>query len=486
MRILISVLIIGFAAQMPTLSLARELTFDEAIDIAVNHSSRGQIIRGDREVAERTYFAKKVGFWVPEISIRGSIPGYEVNETYSYLPGTDTKTTGQRTTIDWESYINFDQNLITGGKLTFRAYLRRNDWVYPQLDRINDLLVTVDEDRNLGSFDLTLDQPILKPSEPKYELSNKKDDLEIARLTHQEDIATVKQEVAEAYFGVLQLTLHQQMAADRLESARLQTGIDSIKFAEEVLSEEAWLESVSARLDAELEQFDVESNLAAQRRELAILLDLESITDIEVSAPDVAAMIDSATAGRLLANTQAAIPVLKAHHEFRKADRAARYEASSRGLTGTLSANFGKEKGRVETSLQGTDDLNLNDWGINLQFNYPIWDGGVSGASVKAAELAAEKARIEYESAQKASHSEIENLINGIGVSLRKLQVLQQQINLARNRLNIALSRFEDGQISRIKYLEDSAEYLQAENSYYEELKNYLIDTFRLEGKFSS
>ncbi|RKX28369.1 MAG: hypothetical protein DRP47_04470 [Candidatus Zixiibacteriota bacterium] len=479
-------LIICFIIVLPTVVSARELTFNEAINIAVNHSSRGQIIRGDLDVAERSYFARKVSFWVPEISIRGSIPAYEVNETYSYLPGTDTKTTGQRTMVDWESYINLDQNLITGGKLTFRAFLRRNEWDYPQLDRNNDLLVAVDEDRRLGSFDLTLDQPILKPSEPKYELNNKKDDLEIARLTRCEALAALKQEVAEAYFGVLQMTLHKKIADYRMESARLQANIDSLKFIDSVLSEESLLESTSARLDTELEQFDIESELLAKQRELFILLDFESGRDLVVNAPQIMTGIDSTTVRRLLADADVAVPVLKAKCEYRKAERAARYEASSRGLTGTLSATYGKESGRVETTLQGRDDLDLRSWGVNLMFDYPIWDGGATGASIKAAELTAEKARIEFERTLKASKSEIESLINSISISSRKLEILNQKISLTKNRLDIARSRFEDGQISKIKYFESSIEYLESQNNYYEELKNYLIDTFQLEGKFSS
>ena len=43
---------------------ARELSFDEAIDIAVNKSRQSEIIKGDLEVAERTYYAKKVKFYL--------------------------------------------------------------------------------------------------------------------------------------------------------------------------------------------------------------------------------------------------------------------------------------------------------------------------------------------------------------------------------------------------------------------------------------
>jgi len=458
---------------------ARDLTFEDALDIGLNRSSRSEIMRGNLEVAERNYFAKRIGFWLPEISIRGSIPAYESNESYSYLPGTDEKVFGKRTTVDWDSYINLDQNLISGGKLTFQAFLRSNDWEYPQRGAV------VEETRKLGSFNLTLDQPILKPSDPKNELNNKKDDLEIARIARQEEAAALKEEIAEAFFGVLQMSLHKQIASEKLESARLQSSIDSIKFLEEVISEEDWLVSSSNRLDAELEQFDIENNLTSKQRDLAIILDLEINEDLTLYPPQTYAELTPEKSGQLLSAADFSSTVKKAQHEYKKSQRAARYEASSKGLTGALTANFSKESGRVETTVQGQEDLDLDTWGIKLEFNYPIWDGGASGAAVQAAHLQSEQARIEYEKAQKSSKAEIENLINSINISAKKINVLNQQIDLAKDRRNIADFRYKDGQISIITYFETSIAYLEARNNYLEELKNYLIDTFKLDSKFS-
>ncbi|MFH2048086.1 MAG: TolC family protein, partial [bacterium] len=427
---------------------AQEISYEDALDIALNRSSRGEIIRGNLEVAEKNYFAKRVSFWVPEISIRGSVPAYESNEDYTYLPGTDQKVLGKRTTVDWDSYINLDQNLISGGKLTFQAFLRSNNWEYPQQG------VIIDEQRRLGSFNLTLDQPILKPSDPKNELNNKKDDYEIARITKQEETASLMGELTEAYFGVLQMTLHKQIASEKLESAKLKTGIDSIKFLEEVISEEDWLISSSERLDAELEQFDIENNLTTKRRDLAMILDLEINENLVLSPPKNIEELTPEKSRLYLASADNSNTVKKAEHEYKKAQRSSRYEASSKGLTGTLTANYSKESGRVEITLQDRRDLNLNTYGIKLEFNYPLWDGGASGASVQAAQLQAEQSRIEYEKALKSSRSEIESLINSVNISSKKLKVLKQQIDLAKNRRDIADFRFKDGQISKITYFE--------------------------------
>jgi len=473
-----TVLVVSFAVVAPTVG-AFELTYEQALDIALNRSSQADIISGNLEVAERNYFARRVNFYLPAISINGSLPAWESREEYTYPDGGGgSKEIGKRTELDLESFIGLEQSLISGGHLNFRAYLRSNDWEYPRSG------LTIEETKRLGSFDLTFDQPILKPSEAKHELHNKKDDYELARLTRTEETATLKKDVAETYVGALEQKLQKQIANEKLTSARLQSEIDSVKFLDGVLSKEDWLISTSARLDAELELYDVQNELSKVMQDLVILLELDSQDDLDLSEPAVLEPIDAAERERLIAAADRSIPILKAEYEFRKAKRAADYVASGTGLEGTLSANYAKNTGRVETSTEGKTDLNLDTWGVKLEFSFPVWDGGAAGASVKASRLEAQKVEIELKRARKAARAEIKNLVDGLDVSTRKLDVLQQQIELARQRLDIARFRYEDGQISRITFLESSVVWLEARQGRLAELKNYLVDMYDLEGKF--
>jgi outer membrane protein TolC len=473
---------------------ARDLTYEQALEIALKRSSRSELIQGNLDVAERKYFAQRVNFYLPEISLRGSLPAYQRQETYDYLPGEgQQKVTGQRTTTDLTSYIDLNQSLITGGQLTVRAYLRSNNWRYPQLQREQITpdsstvgLVYVEEDRRLGSFDFTFEQPLLQPSQPKNELNNARDDLEIAKLTRKVEQANLKKEVAEAYLGALQLSFDYNLAQEKYRSAKITADVDSMKFEDGIVSEEAWLISASARLDAELTLFDARSQLNQQMQDLRILLDLAEEDTLILSRPEAPDMPNEAEQQRLLAASDLSIPIQQAQREYDKAKRAADFQRSSSGLQGTFSASYNKESGSVETTFQPQEDLNLDTWGVSLEFTYPLWDGGATGASIKAAELEAERKRIELERAQKAAKAEIRNLINGIDVSYRKLDVLKKQIELANNRLEIAQFRLEDGQISEVEFLEAEVAHLEAQRKYVEELKNYLIDMYDLDAKFIS
>jgi outer membrane protein TolC len=203
---------------------ARELSLNEAIEVAIGKSSRGEIIDGDLEVAEQNYFAEKINFYIPEISINGNAPVYNVAESFRFFGGLDEKQLIRTTDRDFNANIQLNQSLITGGSVNVTGNIWNRRSEYP----LSGIEVT--ETSNQGIFDFTFEQPLLKPSEPKNKLNNTRDDLEIARLTTLQDFAALKKEVTDAYVGMLQTDLKLEIADDKVESARLKNGIDSVKF----------------------------------------------------------------------------------------------------------------------------------------------------------------------------------------------------------------------------------------------------------------
>ncbi|UCD62970.1 MAG: TolC family protein [Candidatus Zixiibacteriota bacterium] len=456
----------------------RELSLQEAIDIAVNRSSRGEIIRGDLEVAQQNYEAERINFYIPEISVNGQAPVFNVTESFRFFGGLDQKELIRTTDRDFRTFIQLTQSLMTGGQLTATGNLWNRRSEYP----IGDSDVT--EVSNQGIFEFNFEQPLLKPSESKNKLHNRRDDLEIARLMRVEELAKLKTEVAEAYFGALQSQLELEITRDRAESARLKSEIDSVKLSDGVVSEEAWLESKSSRLDAELETYDKENQLSEKNRELALLLDFEIGQIVNTSTPQVAEHLSERAREGLVAAWEESVPIKKAWYEYSKAKRQADYTASSHGLTGSLEANYSLGRGDVDVDGTVTDN-NTDSWGVSLNFTLPLWDGGSTGAAIKAARITAQKSQLEYERLRKSARAEIVALLHRLDVSFRKLDVMQKQIDLAHDKLEIARFRYDDGQISRIDFLDSKVFYLEAQTKYLEELKKYLITKTEVEGKYS-
>jgi outer membrane protein TolC len=467
----------------PSDLLSRELTLDDAIDVALNRTARGEMIRGNLEVAEQNYYARRINFYLPEISINGAVPAYSVDESYRLFGGASKSELFKTRDLNLRSYIELRQSLITGGDITVTANLTAQNYRYPNTGSDASETPFIDQESRQGDFNFSYTQPLMKASESRFTLRNTKDDFLIAEIVRIENEAALKKEVIETYLGVLQMSLQSELYGNKFESASLTSEIDSSKLLDGVISEEDWLLSASGRLDAELDKFEKDTESSEKKRELAILLDLDATETMSLAEPQLAPYLDDDVKIQMLDSWESSTPVIKAEVEYSKQKRLADFAASGHGLTGDLTANFSTGQGRVDVDGE-KDNINTKGWGISLNFSLPLWDGGSSGAAVKSAHLETEQAKLEYNRTKKSTRAEIINLVNQLDVSYRRLEIIRKQIELAENKLNIAEMRFDDGQISRITYLESKVFYLETKDKYLEELKSYLTSRVDLESKF--
>jgi outer membrane protein TolC len=472
---------------------AREITLDQALEIALKRTTRGEMIEGNREVAEQLYSARRINMYVPEISINGSIPSYRKSTAYQPFSNPLDRQPFRSSRLDFNSFIELKQTLVTGGSLTATADLVSEDEEYPDTRYNPEDGIFVNQYSKQGSFRFVLAQPLFRPSSVKNELNNRKDDLAIAEVTRIEEIAQLKKEVVEAYLGYLQQSLEAEMAAHKLRKATLQEEIDSLKFVDEVLSEEDYLLSSSSRLDAELEGHSTETDLGEKKRELATLLDWDVNESFDLVEPEIGAHLDESAKAGYIAAWEMAAPIRKAEHRFAKSQREADYAAAGHGLTGDLNASYAFGQQKIETDrvvdLDGRggntqEDINTNAWTLAVEFKLPLWDGGAGGAAVRAAQYQSEQARYEFTRAQRSAQATIVNLINQLDVSYQRVGIIRKQIELAKNRLDIAGERFEAGRISELTLLESKIFLLETRDRYLEEMRQYLLNRIDLESQY--
>lgn len=466
---------------------AKEITLQEALDIAVNCTARGSMIRGNQEVGEQNYYARRINFYLPEISINGSVPSLDFSKNYDTYG--QQKGLFERRTIDYTSFIELKQSLITGGDFSIKGNLLKQNQKYPDFRSpfSSDSLNTDLTKRGFFEFDFT--QPILKPSQGKYDLHTSQDDMELARIARVEDETTLRKEVATAFIETIKLSGLAEISSNKLEKTTLQVEIDSAKLGDGVISEETFLTSVASKLDAELSSFEVKTQTEESKRELAILLDADVTQDIVAIEPLAVDTVASSTKKNLMSNWEQSLAIKRAEHVYNKAKRSADFAAGGHGLTGDLSVNYSFGRGTVETEridAMFSEDIKTNGWGLRLNFRYPVWDGGSGAAAVKASRYQAEQARLEFERAKKTARASLINLLNSLDVSFRRLEILRKQVELAKNRLDIAEGRMNDGQISKITYLDARIFWLETRDKYLQELTTYLTNKISLEGAFAS
>jgi hypothetical protein len=284
------------AAAVSPAARAREITLENALDMAVNGTARGNMIQGNLEVAEQNYFARRINFYVPEVFIKGSLPAYSVDESYRFFGGATEKRLYTTRDLGYNAYIELNQNLLTGGDVIITANLLARQDRYPNTrpDAENSF---INEIARQGYFTFSYTQPILKPSDPKYTLNNTKDDLDIATLTRAQEETALKKEVIEAFIGVLQVNIREELYECRVQSADLQAEIDSMKLLDEIISEEDWLLSASQRLDAELDKFQIDTEKEEKKRDLFMLLDVDAREEISPFEPVITEHINDQTKG---------------------------------------------------------------------------------------------------------------------------------------------------------------------------------------------
>jgi len=462
------------------------MTLDEAMAAALEKTARGRIIRGQAEVAVQQYQAKSINFKVPEVSINGSVPAFDVDESYRFFGGANTKQLYSTRDVSFNSFIELKQSLITGGVLTGTANLNADDSRYPDT-RVIGGENFVNEALRRGFFDFRLDQPLFRPSDGKKLLHDLQDDRDIAEATQRQREGALRREVTTAYMGVLRFLVKQELANDRLQMARAQVRVDSLKLQDGIISEEIWLQSEAKSLDAELAREDAEVDAREQERQLSALLDLESSDTVQPSEPQPPPHFEDATEQRLVAEWERTVAVRQADRGYRKAQRQANFAAASHRISGDLQAHYAFGRGNVETTFfneEIDDDIDTQGWGLLLRVRIPVWDGGAGRAAVKAARFQSEQARLEYEQQVKNARAEIVNQLNDLDVSYRRLDIIRRQIELAANRQSIAESRFKDGQISEIKFLESRIFHREQRDRYLEELDRYLGLRIELEHRF--
>jgi len=484
----------GLACLFSVSSYGVELTLEKAIDHALNKTARGDIIEGKLEVAQQNFNAKRINFYVPEISINGSIPGYQVDESFRFFGGSAQKQLYRTKELNFSSFVELNQSLITGGALTIIANLTKNKDRYPDTRRFDfsgDSLssgISVEEDRKQGFFNFSLSQPLFRPSEAKYALNNRRDDRDIAQMNQISEEAALKKEVTQAYLSLLQAEVKDNVFSDKLEFSKLKANIDSSKFADGIMSEEDLLGSTSLLLDAELEKFEFETQTRDQKREMALLLDMDAEEAFALAEPELTRHFDNTQKQQMLSNWENSIDIIVARKEFEKAERSASFAAAGHGIKGDLNASYSLGRGDIETQYTDAsiaDDIKTTGWTVALNVRVPVWDGGAGGAEVKAAWFAADQAKLEYQRAEKKARADIVNLLNQLDVSHRRLDIMQKQIGLADNRLKIAEQRYQNGEISKLTYLESRIFYLETKDKYLEELKLFLVTKIDLESKFS-
>jgi len=476
---------------------AETMSLKAALDRLLNQTTRGRIIAGERQVAEDKFNAERIGYYIPEISFNTTLPSYRQSQEYGNYFGFTDPILFKRNAISSTGNLQLKHKIITGGDLTFQAAYDIRDDEYPT-SVVNQVPVAGNPDstisvagigvatdrRRLGNFSLQFSQPIFRSSDSRSAYREARDNLSRADVKWRADQADLKKEGITAYFDLLLADLDRQVAESQSQLADFNAKWDSVKFSDSVITEEAWIESKSDRLEKRLTMFDAEANLEEKKNEFNHLMDFPSDQEQELLPPSSPTQPDAATAQNLLNSVEHSSEAELARIGMEMAERNLNKTRSMMGLNGTLNATYSIGRGNVKRSQpqeEYEDQINTDDWRVSIDFSYPIWDGGASGANLHSQELAYESARLEYLAAERSSRNKMEILLKRIEINDAKMKLLDQELELAERKLQDAEERHEIGMISDGTLLENRVYYLEARKNRLATMKDYYLDLTELE-----
>jgi outer membrane protein TolC len=328
--------------------------------------------------------------------------------------------------------------IITGGDLIFQAGydLRENE--YPtgvtriiEVEGIPDSVIYVNEiakatdNRRLGNFSLQFSQPIFRSSESRSAYLQARDNLSRAEIKWRADKAELKKEGISTFYDLLGAEIEQQIAEIQSQLADFNAQWDSVKYSDSVITEETWIESKSARLEKRLALFDAQADFEEKKNDFNHLLDLPSDFEAELLVPAVPRCPDEIDGQRYLANVDKSSETELARINMEMAERSLNQTRSGMGLNGTLNASYSMGRGNVKQSRpqqELEEEINTNDWRVAIDFTYPIWDGGASGANLHSQEMSYESARLEYLAAERSARNRMGILLKKIEINYAKLE----------------------------------------------------------------
>ncbi|MCK5127440.1 MAG: TolC family protein [candidate division Zixibacteria bacterium] len=475
---------------------AQEITLEETLTRLLDSSTRGQIIKGQFEVSEAKFNAEKIGYYLPEISLKSTIPSITEFERFGRIGSIQDPLVYTSRTSSRLSNIELKQKIVTGGDLSITGNYVWSDYKAPnQFVYTDGQYIVPSRTKTTGSnIRLALSHPIFNTSSTRSAYNSARDNLQQAQIQWLVDQAELKKEGVTKYIDLLVADLDKDIAKNNSMKADIVTHWDSVMYADSVLTEEKYVESKSDRLEKKLALYDTEASYEEKLSEFKHILDLKASQAVTLSVPSTPALPTASRTQWLKANAEFSSETLLAKKKMEISERELKNTRTGGGLNGSvnLSYEIGDEETdysktlvipeqNVDTTFTSFTKNPTSDWRISLELSYPLWDGGASKANVRSSELAYESSRLEYLAAQRNAKTKMEIAIKRMEINSSKLQLLEDELVLAEKKLQDAQDKFEEGIISESTLLENRVYYLEAAKSRLTTLKNYYHDLIDLE-----
>ncbi len=364
------------------------------------------------------------------------------------------------------------QPLPTDGDVSFRIHAyQADDSVYdPNSDSESK------QSTYFNSYEIAVDQPLFQPNSLKLGLESAEISHRLARRAYSRGRLDLNYAVTAVFYDLYRAQQELTIALDMLARQQQNHDLAERKYAAGLIPEVEALqmevdlaESHNAVLAAEAELI-----LRADRFRLLVGLPLRIPVVAESDVDPVFFPVDTELAIRhaLTYRTELA----DQDDTIRRAEITVTETDARDDLKGELSAFY---------NLTGISDSYLTDptlremvdsaWedlrrrpgnrGVRFSLSVPIWDAGVNGNEVAAAQVALQRQQITLDNIRRNIVREVKAALANLDASIRRYEVLERSLSVAERSFDISQQRFEAGDITSEALASDRDRLIQARRS---------------------
>ncbi len=440
-------MIVALLSLFSTLAVANDLSLNQAIDIALKQNTGLKMAEYKVNSAQGQLMTAR-GYLVPQLSASGSLlrmnslMDMKPGPTY-YLPVLDSATYAPTGDIVSMSSAGISMEKIGNtyaGKLSanWPVYTGGKIWQGYQISRLNRQAAE-------ESYDSARAEVIYAVKQAYYGLLL----AQSAYAVTQEAVASIKK-----HLGRVQ-ALYQKGMVSRYDLLRAEVQLSNMQ---------PQLIRMQNAVELSRQSFNMVLNRELDAR--VILIDSMIFHLVEV---DSARLVEQAFLSR---------PEYKSILIRQKmVDRAKLISYAGYQPTVALIADYSYSKG---SGFSGSDEWQKN-WDVGVSASWPLFDGGSGLGKIKEAKANAQQLRLAKEMAENGIKLEVSANYLTMKANEKAISSQDKAVQQAQEALNIAQTRYENGQATNLDVLDAEVALTQAKTNKIQALHDYLLSLAKLE-----
>jgi len=471
MRIAKSIIIAGLIlATTPVFSqsdsIAFKLTLDDVIDMAITQSSAIKYVQNQNVNYYWRYRNFKTRF-LPQLVLSGDLPDY-------------SHTTSPITQPDGSIEFKQISNLEVSSRLSLNQSIPQlGTYIWAGTSAYNIRNLKNGSSSFSGSpFSIGFQQPLFRYNWMKWYRMTEPMIYDEAQKRFVEDIEEIALNATYRYFQYLRVQTNFNLAKSNLENSRNNLKISETKKDLGQISDNDFSRIQLSVLNAQKALNQAQMDLKNADFELKSYIGLDQSRQIELVIPLDINLFEIDPEVALEKAKENRKETIYYERRLINADRELAEAKSSTGLSATLEGSYGLSNSAEE--FLGIYDQPEKDRTLEISVSIPILDWGRSASTVKLAESQRELTIYDV-------NKDIEEFDRGVIVQVEQFGLLKDQLKtadeadkVAENGYQIALKRFQNGELSITDLNIALQERESAKRDYIRSIQSYWVAYYRL------